>query len=70
MHSPAKTNLDNHLICMMYDPLFLEDESSDDLECPANTVVVILVLPVKLLVGSVLEIYCILDSKSHHLNKG
>lgn len=32
MHSHAKTNEDNHLICVMYDRLSL-DKLSDDLEC-------------------------------------
>lgn len=32
MHSHAKTNEDNHLICVMYDLLSL-DKLSDDLEC-------------------------------------
>lgn len=45
VHSRAKTNSDNHLNRMMYDRS-LEDKSSDDLECPANTVVVIPVLSV------------------------
>ena len=43
------------IICVMYDLLSLEGKSSDDLECLANTVVAILVLPVKPLVGSVPE---------------
>lgn len=37
LHSRAKTNPDNHLICMMYDLLSLDDKLSDDLECLANT---------------------------------
>lgn len=37
MHSQAKTNSDNYLICMMYDLLSLDDKLSDDLECLVPT---------------------------------
>lgn len=47
MHSRAKTNSDNHLICVMYDRLSLEDKLSDDLECAADAEVAAAVLPVR-----------------------
>lgn len=58
------------IICVMYDVLSSEDKSSDDLECLANTAVAVLVLPVRLFVGSWDLLDCIVDIKSPQLNRG
>lgn len=52
----AKNNPDNHLNCVMYDRLSLDNKLSGDVECLASRATVILVLPVELLVGFFCEI--------------
>lgn len=52
--------------CMIFS--LWKTSHQSDLECLAQTAVAVVVLPVKLLVGSIPETYCIVDTRSPQLN--